>query len=295
MKPNSIRIWLTAARPRTLAAAAAPVLVGVSYTHFTGEFRLGPALAAALGAIWIQIGTNLANDLGDATRGADENRVGPLRVTQAGWVTPQGMKIATAIAFSMATLFGIYLTWVAGWPVIAIGVLSILSGILYTAGPRPLGYLGLGDLFVWIFFGPVAVVGTYFVQSLKWSWPAFWLSIPIGALSVALLAANNLRDEVSDRKAGKGTLVVRWGAKFGKFEYVICTLFLPVAGVFYVYYLTRSVWALLAAVAPVFAWIRPIRSLMRAPDSQAHVGILHQTALCLVLYAATLSIPLILF
>ena len=224
MPPDRVRpapwsVWLMAARPRTLTAAIAPVLVGTAAAIADGGFAPLPALAALCGAVWIQIGTNFANDYFDARKGADSERVGPTRVTQAGLVAPRAMRRAIGLAFGAAFACGIYLVAVAGWPVVAIGLASILCGVAYTGGPYPLGYHGLGDLFVFVFFGPVAVAGTYFVQTLRWSPAVAWISVPVGSLCVAILVVNNLRDLGSDRKAGKRTLVVRHGRRFGRAQY----------------------------------------------------------------------------
>ena len=171
MPPSTMEIWILAARPKTLWAAIAPVIIGTAIAYDSGAAAWLPALAALFGAVAIQIGTNLANDYFDYTKGTDAgNRLGPLRVTQAGLVKPKTMKLATVVAFLLASVAGAYLVWRGGWPILIIGVLSILSGVFYTAGPYPLGYNGLGDIFVLIFFGPVAVGGTYYVQTLSIDW-----------------------------------------------------------------------------------------------------------------------------
>jgi 1,4-dihydroxy-2-naphthoate octaprenyltransferase len=209
---SGVRIWLMAARLRTLPAAIAPVLVGTSlagYQHVDHPLRL---LAALLGAIFIQVGTNLSNDYSDARRGADaEDRLGPVRVTAGGLVPPRQVLIATYVSFGLAVLAGIYLIVVAGWLLLVIGVASIVAGVLYTGGPRPYGYEGLGEVFVFLFFGVVAVAGSYFVQVRHLDWEAFALSVPVGLLAAAILVVNNVRDIDSDRRAGKRTLAVRLG------------------------------------------------------------------------------------
>jgi 1,4-dihydroxy-2-naphthoate octaprenyltransferase len=200
-----------AARPRTLPAALAPVLVG-SAAAWSDEFRWGAFAAALAGSIFIQIGTNLANDYSDAKRGADTvDRLGPVRVTAAGLVAPRRVLYATWVAFAIACACGIYLATVAGPIIIAVGVASILAGVLYTGGPRPYGYAGLGEVFVFLFFGVVAVNGSYYVQVEELAWLPFGLSISIGAMSTAILVVNNIRDIETDRRAGKNTLAVRLG------------------------------------------------------------------------------------
>jgi len=209
-----MRIWLMAARPRTLPAAIAPVLVGTAAAvQWAGELpRWGAFLAALVGSIFIQIGTNLANDYSDAKRGADSaDRLGPVRVTSAGLVTPQRVLRATWIAFAVAIACGIYLATVAGVVILAIGAVSIAAGVLYTGGPRPYGYAGLGEVFVFLFFGLVAVNGSYYVQVEALDALPLGLSISLGFLATAILVVNNVRDLETDRRAGKMTLAVRMG------------------------------------------------------------------------------------
>jgi 1,4-dihydroxy-2-naphthoate polyprenyltransferase len=209
-----MRIWLMAARPRTLPAAVAPVLVGTAAAvEWVGRLpRVGAFLAALAGSILIQIGTNLANDYSDAKRGADTvDRLGPVRVTSAGLVAPQRVLVATWVAFGAAVVCGIYLTAVAGIVILLIGAVSIAAGVLYTGGPRPYGYAGLGEVFVFLFFGLVAVNGSYYVQVEELNALPLGLSIAVGFLATAILVVNNVRDIETDRRAGKMTLAVRVG------------------------------------------------------------------------------------
>jgi 1,4-dihydroxy-2-naphthoate octaprenyltransferase len=209
-----MRIWLMAARPRTLPAAIAPVLVGTAAAvEWMGRLpRVGAFVAALIGSIFIQIGTNLANDYSDAKRGADTvDRLGPVRVTSAGLVTPQRVLVATWVAFAVAVACGIYLTAVAGIVILLIGAISIAAGVLYTGGPRPYGYAGLGELFVFLFFGLVAVNGSYYVQVEQLDALPLGLSISVGFLATAILIVNNVRDIDTDRRAGKMTMAVRVG------------------------------------------------------------------------------------
>jgi 1,4-dihydroxy-2-naphthoate polyprenyltransferase len=209
---SAARIWVMAARVRTLPAAVAPVLVGTSLALGAGRFRALAFVAALLGAIFIQVGTNLSNDYSDARRGADsEDRLGPVRVTAGGLVPPGQVLLATYVTFGLAVLCGVYLVVVAGWELLAVGAASILAGVLYTGGPRPYGYEGLGELFVFLFFGIVAVAGSYFVQVQELPWQAFVCAVPVGLLASAILVVNNVRDLESDRRAGKRTLAVRLG------------------------------------------------------------------------------------
>lgn len=217
--------WILAARPKTLWASIAPVVVGTALAYGDGAHHWPSALIALACAVLIQIGTNFANDYFDYEKGADtEERTGPLRVTQSGMVPPTTMKWATAVIFFFACVGGAILTWRGGWPIAVVGLLCILSGLLYTGGPYPLGYLGLGDLFVLIFFGPVAVGGTYYVQALQLNTTVLVAGMGPGLLITAILTVNNLRDIEVDRKAGKRTLAVRFGKTFTRWEYAFLVL-----------------------------------------------------------------------
>jgi len=201
-----------AARPRTLPAAIAPVLVGTALAVTEVDLRVGGFVAALLGAIFIQVGTNLSNDYSDARRGADtEERLGPVRVTAGGLVPPRQVLVATYVSFGLAVACGAYLVYLAGPILLAIGAASILAGVLYTGGPRPYGYEGLGEVFVFLFFGVVAVAGSFYAQTEELAWEAFVLAIPVGLLAAAILVVNNVRDLETDRRAGKKTLAVRLG------------------------------------------------------------------------------------
>ncbi len=219
---TSAGVWLLAARPKTLPAAATPVLVGTAVAWSLSAARWAPALAALFGALAIQVGTNFANDLFDFRKGADTlERLGPLRAMQAGLLHEQQMIAGIVAAFALATLAGIYLASVAGWPIVWIGVFSILSGLAYTGGPFPLAYNALGDLFVMVFFGFVAVCGTVYVQALSVPELAWWAGGLVGCLSTAILVVNNVRDIETDRKAGKKTIPVLLGRRFGLLEYAL--------------------------------------------------------------------------
>ncbi|KAA3662501.1 MAG: 1,4-dihydroxy-2-naphthoate polyprenyltransferase, partial [Calditrichaeota bacterium] len=220
---NSIKVWLLAARPKTLWAAIAPVLMGTALAANDDVYHWPSALVALIGAVLIQIGTNYANDYFDYLKGADTGeRLGPTRATQAGQVKPQQMRFAFILIFVLAMVLGIYLVWRGGWPVVAIGVASIFFGILYTATPYALAYLGIADLFVLVFFGPVAVGGTYYVQALSIAPHVIIAGFAPGLISMAILVVNNLRDIETDSKAGKKTLAVRFGRKFTQAEYILC-------------------------------------------------------------------------
>jgi 1,4-dihydroxy-2-naphthoate octaprenyltransferase len=241
---SALRIWVMAARVRTLPAAVAPVLVGTSLALGAGHFAAPAFLAALLGAVFIQVGTNLSNDYSDARRGADaDDRLGPVRVTAGGLVPPTQVLIATYVSFGLAVVFGIYLIVVAGWQLLLVGAASILAGVLYTGGPRPYGYEGLGEVFVFLFFGVVAVAGSFFVQVEHLQWEAFALSVPVGLLAAAILVVNNVRDIDSDRRAAKRTLAVKLGRQRTRAMH---------AGVVYLAYLLTPVTWLFG---PTTAWV----------------------------------------
>ena len=223
----TIQAWVLASRPKTLFAAVAPVLLGSALAFSQSSGNLPAALAALFGAICIQIATNLANDYWDAKKGADTaDRLGPVRVTASGLLKPRTVFLGMVFFFLLATAAGVFLTLRAGWPVVAIGVASILFGILYTAGPFSLAYLGLGEVFTFLFFGLVATAGTYFVQALSYSRDAVLLGVMPGCYSVVLIALNNLRDRGTDQRVNKKTLAVRFGEKFARIE-ILFFLFVP--------------------------------------------------------------------
>lgn len=209
-----------AARPKTLPAALGPVLVGVALAIADGAFRFSPAVAASLGALLLQIGANFANDYFDHFKGADTiERLGPTRVTASGLITPAELRAGMVAIFGLAALVGVYLVYVGGWPIVAIGVASILGALLYTGGPFPFGYHGLGDFFVFVFFGLVAVGGTYYVQALTIEPVVLLAAVPIGALITNILVVNNYRDIETDDRADKRTLAVMIGRKWTRVEY----------------------------------------------------------------------------
>jgi 1,4-dihydroxy-2-naphthoate polyprenyltransferase len=235
-----------AVRPKTLPAASTPVIVGAAIAFYEGHGNWGPTLAALAAALLLQIGANLANDYFDYFKGADAHeRLGPVRVTQAGLVTLTEMRVAMLIVFGLAALIGVYLAWAGGWPVVIVGLASILAALAYTGGPYPLGYHGLGDLFAFIFFGPVAVCGTVYVQAQAVSALAVGVSIPIGVLVVAILVINNLRDIETDRLVGKRTLAVRLGERGARVEYVVMVAAAYLVGTLLVVLGIAPAWTLL--------------------------------------------------
>ncbi len=220
---SSWRLWWSAARPATLWAAVGPVAVGSAVAAREGGMRPAVAAAALAGAIAIQVGTNYANDLFDALHGADgPERLGPARAVASGACTPGAMARATAVAFGAALLAGAVLVALSGWPIALIGLASMAAGVGYTAGPYPLGYHGLGDVFVFVFFGLVATVGTAWAHLGAVPPLALLVAVPPGALATAILVVNNLRDRHTDARSGKRTLAVRLGARAARVEYAAC-------------------------------------------------------------------------
>ncbi len=284
------KIWWLAARPKTLWVAVSPVLMGMALAYADGGFHLPSALVALICALLIQIGTNLHNDYADYEKGADTSeRKGPLRVTQAGLLSPQEVKYATWLVFGVTFLLGLYLVYRGGWIILAIGVLSILSGLWYTGGRYSLAYLGLADAFVILFFGIIAVGGTYYVQTLQISPYVLIAGLGPGLLADAILVVNNLRDVEEDRKAGKRTLVVRLGTSFARLYYTFCiygAAFIPV----FLFVMTGvRPWSMLAAAIIFLA--RPEQSLIRRYRNPRQLNqVLGKTSRLLFIYSILFSL-----
>jgi 1,4-dihydroxy-2-naphthoate octaprenyltransferase len=249
-KISTPKAWLLASRPKTLLAAVVPVLVGGAFAFADKKFSLLSTAVAFFCSFCIQIGTNFTNDLYDHLKGADTaERIGPLRVLNAGLINKRQMRNAIVLVFGSAFFAGLYLVWRGGFPILVIGILSIISGYIYTAGPYPLAYNGLGDLFSFVFFGIVGTTGTYFVNTLEWSPIALLASIPVGTLITAILVVNNYRDIDQDAAAGKHTLAVKFGKRFTELEYILlilCAFAVPVILVVYYHF---SLWILLPYAA----------------------------------------------
>ncbi len=281
-----------AARPRTLPAAVAPVLVGTALAVRDGEFRPLAFVAALLGAVLIQVGTNLSNDYSDARRGADtEDRLGPVRVTAGGLVPPRQVLIATYLTFALAVLVGTYLVAVAGPELLLVGFASILAGVLYTGGPRPYGYEGLGEVFVFTFFGIVAVTGSYYVHAEALPWEAFVFAVPVGLLAAAILVVNNVRDVETDRRAGKRTLAVRLGRERTRALYA--------AMVFAAFAILAPV-ALLWSLAVIAPWLvlplaaRLVRTVREHTDGPTLNRALAGTGMLQLVFCVLLSVGILL-
>jgi 1,4-dihydroxy-2-naphthoate octaprenyltransferase len=286
---SKVRAWILASRPATLTAAFTPVAVGTACAFSEGKLSWGPALAALFGAFCIQIGTNLANDLFDFEKGADTTaRLGPVRAVQAGLLTPAEVRSGMVMVFALATLAGLYLTRVAGWPVVAIGVASILSGVAYTGGPYPLGYHGLGDLFVLVFFGFVAVCGTTFVQTGNVSALSLWAAVPVGALATAVLVVNNVRDREQDAAAGKRTLAVKLGPTGGRVEYALLLLISYAVPVMLVLSEGRPLWVLLPLLTLPWGMVL-VRRIFRDRGRELN-GLLKRTAQLLLVFGCLLAV-----
>ncbi|WP_188876826.1 1,4-dihydroxy-2-naphthoate polyprenyltransferase [Halarchaeum grantii] len=299
------KAWLMAMRPHTFPAGVAPVVVGVGVALAEGVFAHLPALAALVGALLIQIGANFANDYYDAMKGADtDEREGFTRVTQAGLIDPASVKRAMYLAFLAAIVVGCYLVYVGGLPIVVVGLASIAAGIAYTGGPFPFGYHGLGDVFVFLFFGVVAVVGTVYVQAAAYA-PALPLTPPPGtvplvavvasvgvaAISTNILVVNNLRDVDTDEKAGKRTLAVRVGRTWTRVEYVALY---ALAYAVPVWFLTRPGFGL-AALLPLASLplaVTVTRTVLRHDDADHLDPALTRTGQTLALYSALLAVGL---
>lgn len=291
---SALRVWLMASRPRTLPAAIAPVLVGTALAISEDQLRPLAFAAALIGSVSIQIGTNLANDYSDARRGADtEDRLGPVRVTAGGLMPPRSVLIGTYVAFAIAVAGGIYLSVVVGPEMLVVGAVSIVAGVLYTGGPRPYGYAGLGELFVFLFFGLVAVAGSYYVQAERLTGEALALSVPVGLLAAAVLVVNNVRDLDTDRRAGKRTLAVKLGRQRARLLFAamvvvsyLVALAIPLFG-------GLSWWVALTLVSLPLA--PPlVRTVTTRTDGPALNGALAATGRLLAAYSLALAIGVLL-
>jgi len=273
-----ISYWIQAARPKTLVAAIVPVMVGAAYAKQAALEHWPLVICAALSALCIQIGTNLANDYADFSRGADSSsRIGPVRVTQAGLIAPKRVRNGAVLAFALAAVFGIPLIVRGGWPILAIGLLSILCGWLYTAGPFPLGYNGLGELFVLLFFGLAAVAGTHYVLMLEWNPLVLLIALAPGLHASALLAVNNLRDLETDRAAGKLTLAARFGRPFARTEYAFLLL-LPFLIPVFLFFISHFSFHILLPVLALPLTTTPLQTAFTREDGPSLISALAGTA-----------------
>ena len=294
MSTSKINIWIDASRPKTLAAAFVPVLVGASIAWHHQAFNSVNSAVALACAFLIQIGTNFANDYYDHQKGADtEERIGFVRATSAGLVSPKQMLIATIISMALAFFLGLYLVYTSGWIVLGIGILSIIFGILYTGGPYPLGYNGLGDVFVFLFFGIVAVMTTYYVNALEWSMDTFWASLAVGALCTNILVINNLRDVEQDSIAGKRTLGVLFGEAALKWEYSLMMALAFAIPPHFFFQLEYPAWIFLPFLATPLALLHTQKVWTETHKPNLN-NVLEQTAKFMALFGLLFSIGIIL-
>lgn len=276
LTPGSLRVWVLASRPPTLTAAVAPVAVGTAVAVRDDVFDAGPAFAALLGALALQVGANFANDLSDFRRGADTaDRIGPVRVTQNGLLSEHQVMLGMLASFLLAAVVGLYLTVVAGWIIVGVGLASILAAVTYTGGPWPFGYRGLGELFVFVFFGLVAVTGTYYVQAGEVTGSVIAAAVPVGLTVTAILVVNNVRDIDTDRAAHKHTLAVYLGRRLARYQYLLIMAGAYIAAAALFLLGSFSGWTLLswlsipAAISPVVAVLTriegpPLNAALRA-------------------------------
>ena len=293
VRPGSVRAWVIAARPPTLSAALVPVAVGTACAAVEGSLKTGPALAALAGALLLQVAANFANDVFDYEKGADTaERLGPVRAVQAGLLSPSTVRRGLYLVITLALLVGLYLTAMAGPVIIVLGLASIAAAVAYTGGPYPLGYHGLGDVFVMLFFGFVAVLGTTFVQVGHLTELAIWAAVPVGALATAILVVNNLRDIDTDRVAGKRTLAVRWGERGALAEYALMLALaygVPLA----LFVRGHATTTILLPFLTLPLGVRLMRSVARE-RGRALNPLLKQTALLLLAYGLLFALGLVL-
>lgn len=284
--------WLLAIRPKTLPASVSPVIVGSALAFSHKEFQILPALAALIGALLLQIGVNLSNDYFDYVKKVDTSeRVGPVRVTQSGLVSSGRVKAGIIATFLLVVAIGAYLVVVGGWPILAAGVASIIAALCYSGGPYPLGSHGLGDLLVFLFFGIVAVCGTYYVQALSLSSIVLWTSAPVGLLITGILVVNNLRDIETDQRAGKKTLAVMLGKRWTRIEYILLLVISYLIPIPLVWKGEASAWVLLIFVTLPMAYsmVRRICS----EEGPALNGALAGTATLTLVFSLLLSVGIV--
>jgi len=288
---STLQIWVMASRPKTLLAAFVPVFVGAALAYSEGKFFFLGSLIALLCALLIQVGTNFTNDLYDHLKGADtKERKGPTRVLNAGLVSVGTMRRAIAITFGLSFVLGLLLVYLNGPIILLIGVLSILAGLAYTAGPFPLAYNGLGDVFVFLFFGVVATVGTYYVNTGTTTTAAFLAAVPVGALITNILVVNNYRDVEQDKKAGKNTLAVIFGRTFAYYQYVLLLISSYVIPILLYHSFEKKVWIFLPILSIPIA-LKLLVALKRNEGSELNKS-LELTAKLSAIYGVLFSIGL---
>lgn len=289
MDISKLKIWIQSARPKTLPAAIGPVLIGAALAVYDADIHTPTLVLTFLAAILIQIGTNYANDYYDFVKGTDTtDRLGPTRATQAGLVTPQQMKRAFIITFALAAGAGAFLVLRGGLPIALIGIASIICGIMYTAGPASLAQTGLADFFVLVFFGPVAVGGTYYLQTGNFNSHVLIAGLAPGLLSMAILTVNNIRDINTDKIAGRKTLAVRFGYNFGIAEFITCIVTACIIPIYLTAGRGANYFCNISLLSLIFA-ITPVRTILLKPEPQFLNLVLAQTGRLLIIYSILFS------
>jgi len=290
MALNVFHAWILAARPKTLWAAVAPILMGTVMAYADGGGHAGAALVCLVTVLLLQIGTNFCNDYCDFRKGTDnEHRIGPVRVTQAGLLSPRAVGVAAAGTFGLAFICSLFLIQRAGSPLLWIILAGIACGVLYTAGPKPLAYLGLGDVVVVAFFGPIAVAGTHYTQTGTWSLDAGVIGLAPGLLAVGILVMNNLRDIQNDSVAGKNTLAVRFGVRFSQIQYALCVL-LPLVIVAGVVFIRQAHWGALAVLVLLVPMLTALKTVFTYSHEEELIPMLGATARLLLLFSLVFSL-----
>ena len=287
--------WLAGARPRTLPAAVAPVLAGTGVAAYVDTAQLADlpwwrALLALVVSLALQVGVNYANDYSDGIRGTDADRVGPMRLVGSGTASPQAVKLAAFLAFGVAAMAGLVLAATTAWWLVAVGAICVLAAWFYTGGGKPYGYLGLGEVMVFVFFGLVAVVGTTYVQTGTWEWPALYAGVGIGALACAILVANNLRDIPTDTDAGKRTLAVRLGDRRTRGLYALLVV---AAAAAVVAVAAATTWWALLGLGFLARIAGPTRDVLKGATGPALIPVLAATGISEVIWAALVAAPLL--
>lgn len=282
--------WIAGARPRTLPAAVAPVLAGTGVATYADGLVWWKALLALVVSLALQVGVNYANDYSDGIRGTDDARVGPMRLVGSGTATPGAVKAAAFACFAVAAAAGLVLALTTAWWLVAVGVLCIVAAWFYTGGSRPYGYLGLGEVMVFVFFGLVAVVGTTYVQTQEWLWPALYSGVGVGSLACAILVANNLRDVHTDVRSGKRTLAVRLGEQRTRYLYLLLVL---AAAFAVVAIAAATTWWVLGALAFLVIATPPVRAVLRGASGPALIPVLAQTGLAQLWWAGLVVVFLL--
>ena len=284
--------WLAGARPRTLPAAVAPVLAGTGVAAYVDDWSWWKALLALVVSLSLQVAVNYANDYSDGIRGTDDDRVGPMRLVGSGAAPAAAVKRAAFVAFGVAGVAGLVLAVSTAWWLVAVGLVCGLAAWFYTGGSKPYGYLGLGEVMVFVFFGLVAVVGTTYVQTETWEWAAVFAGVGVGALACAILVANNLRDIPTDTVAGKRTLAVRLGDYRTRSLYVVLVVLAAVAVVAVA---ATTTWFAVVGLGFLLAAVPAVRIVLQGASGFRLIPVLQQTGLAELVWAALVAAALFTF